>query len=188
MLENLESVLSLREEHPLRVASNGKAEKVMKRTQVRHGELGAESGDETLKQGQGRCGEDDVVDVEQEVGRAESTMEDEERRVGLGAGEAESGDEGREAMVPGAGSLLETVKGTVEATHVIRARGVDEAGGLLAEHHLGEFPMKKRVLVIRERAMERIVLIVANFTTGLKVLSKSTPCSCEKPHSTQRAL
>lgn len=48
-LEYLESVLSLREEQPLRVTSNGKAEEVMKLAQVSHGKLGAEGGDESLE-------------------------------------------------------------------------------------------------------------------------------------------
>jgi hypothetical protein len=48
-LEYLESVLSLREKHPLRVTSNGKAEEVMKLAQVSHGELGAEGGDDSLE-------------------------------------------------------------------------------------------------------------------------------------------
>ena len=87
-------------------------------------------------------------------------------------------------MVPGARSLLETVEGTVEATHVIRTRGVDEAIGLVAEHHLGEILVNKRILdmkladlPVEGEAMDRIVLIVAGLTTGLKVSSKSTPCS-----------
>lgn len=47
-LENLESVPSLGKEHPMGITSNGKAEEVMKLSQVGHGKLDRESGDDAL--------------------------------------------------------------------------------------------------------------------------------------------
>jgi hypothetical protein len=48
-LKNLESVLGLREEHPVGVAANCETKEVVQLAQVGHGELGAEGGDDSLK-------------------------------------------------------------------------------------------------------------------------------------------
>ena len=145
MLENIESVLSLGEEHPLGVTSNGKAEEVMELAQVSHGKLSAESGDDTLKKGRCRGREDDVVDVEEQVCCAEGAVKGEERHIRLGACEAKVGDEGGEAMVPRARGLLQAVESTIEAAHMIRVGGINEPSGLVAEHHLGELAMEEGI-------------------------------------------
>jgi hypothetical protein len=75
-------------------------------------------------------------------------MEDEERGVGLRASEAESGDEGRKAMIPRTRGLLQAVEGAVEAAHMVRTSGVDEASGLVAKDHLVKTPMEEGVLDI----------------------------------------
>lgn len=48
-------------------------------------------------------------------------------------------------LVPRAGRLLEPVEGSRKQADVIRMSGVDESGGLLAEHLLGEVAVKKCV-------------------------------------------
>jgi hypothetical protein len=70
---------------PRRCARDGDAEEVVEIPHVSHGELGVECLDETLQENHGRSREDDVVDVEEQVSRAQRAMKHEERRVGLGA-------------------------------------------------------------------------------------------------------
>jgi hypothetical protein len=78
---------------------------------------------------------------------------------------------------------------------MIRKSGVDEAGGLLAEHLLLKMTMEEGVadihLVDGPMARDdelRIVRMVLGFTTGAKVSAKSMPARCRKPRTTQRAL
>lgn len=75
-------------------------------------------------------------------------MEDEERGVRLRAGEAEGGDEDRKAVVPRTRGLLQTIESAVEAAHMVRVSGVDEASVLVAKDHLVETPMEEGVLDI----------------------------------------
>jgi hypothetical protein len=86
------------------------------------------------------------VDIDEEVGHAEGTVEDEQQSVGLRTGEAEGGGESHEAVVPSTWGLLQAIESTVEAAHVITMCRVNEPGGLLIEHHLRELHMKERVL------------------------------------------
>ena len=75
-------------------------------------------------------------------------MQNEQRRAGLRASEAEGGDEGRKPMIPRSMGLLQAIESAVEAAHVIGASGVDEPGGLMAKYHLIETPVEEGVLDI----------------------------------------
>ena len=50
-----------------------------------------------------------------------------------------------DALVPGAGRLLQSIQGPREQAHVIRVGGVDEADGLLAVDLLGEMTVEEGV-------------------------------------------
>lgn len=102
----------------------------MEGTHVLHGKLGVELLRDVLEEGRRRGGEDDVVDVEQEVARVVAPPEDEQRVVRAGGDEADGADVRCEALEPGTRRLLEAVQRLVEVADVLRAGGVDEAGGL----------------------------------------------------------
>jgi hypothetical protein len=68
LLENIHSILSLRQKQTIYGAGDSDAEEVVEVAEIRHGELRGEFGHDVLKKSRGRCGEDDVVNVEQQVG------------------------------------------------------------------------------------------------------------------------
>ena len=74
-VQNLRGVLGLREVHAGGVAGDRDAEEVVKAAHVRHGELGAERGGDPVKETRRGGGEDDVVDVQQKIGRTLCTLE-----------------------------------------------------------------------------------------------------------------
>jgi hypothetical protein len=69
--------------------SDSDAKEVMKITEVRHGELRAKLGHDVLKESRGRCDEDDVINVEQQVGDLCTLLVNKEGGVGGGGDETE---------------------------------------------------------------------------------------------------
>jgi hypothetical protein len=103
-LEKLNGVLSLRQEDPVGGARDGDVEDVMEVPKVCHGELRVKKSDEALKKIRRRGGEDDVVDVEEQVGETLTLFV--EGDVGGGGGEPELAYVRGEPLVPCPGSLL----------------------------------------------------------------------------------
>jgi hypothetical protein len=66
--------------------------------------------------------------------------------VRLGLDEADGGQVGGEAAVPGPRRLLEAVEGAVQPADQVRVSGVDEAGGLAAVESLRQSDMEEGVL------------------------------------------
>jgi hypothetical protein len=89
VLKKLDGVLSLGEEEAIGGTSDNNAEEVVKSANIRHGELRAQPSHDALQEGQGRGSENDVVDVQQEVGETRPLSENEKGRVGGGGDEAE---------------------------------------------------------------------------------------------------
>ena len=81
------SVPPLMKEEAIRTGHHLDTEKVVQRTQVLDGELSAKTSHELTEETSRTCHQDDVVDIEQQVGRVRALMIDEER--GIRAGRAE---------------------------------------------------------------------------------------------------
>ena len=86
-----------------------------------------------LKESRGGCRQDDVVDVQQEVGGGVSLAVDEQRGIGACRAEAEAMKKRCDALVPGARGLLQPVQRAREQAHPIRVVGINKPSGLLAE-------------------------------------------------------
>jgi hypothetical protein len=80
------------------------------------------------------------------MGGVSTPPEDEQGCVGAGCSEANGGGERGEAMKPGPRRLLEAVEGLGEATDMIAARSIDEAGRPVATYLLVENAVKESVL------------------------------------------
>jgi hypothetical protein len=120
----------------------------MERAKVLHRKLALKGGDRTLKEGDTRHREHDVVDVD-EVDGVATALKDEQRHVRLGLDEAEGDQVGGEVTIPGPRRLFETIQREVKLTHHTRASGVDKAGGLTAVHRLGQSVVKEGILDVQ---------------------------------------
>jgi hypothetical protein len=103
------------EEETMSLPIGGDLEEVVVRSQVLHHELALKCGDRVLKKSDTRCYEHDAVDVEQEVYGVVAVPMDEHGRVRLGLDEAEGGQVGGKATIPGLWRLLEVVQGVVQS-------------------------------------------------------------------------
>ena len=101
----------------------------MELPKVRHGELRVKAIDDAAEQSIRGSREDDVVDVEQQVGTGAALNVDKEGGVGGRSDEAELSNVRGEALVPRPRGLLEAVEGALKKTDGVGARRVDEAGG-----------------------------------------------------------
>jgi hypothetical protein len=108
-LQDVEGVLTLMQEETLGPVFGSDAEEVMERPQVLHRKLPLEGDDGALQEVGGRGGEDNVVDVE-EVDEVLASSVDKEGCVRLGLDEADGGQVGGEAAIPGPRRLLEAVE------------------------------------------------------------------------------
>jgi hypothetical protein len=128
---------------PIRSTDHLETEEVMERPQVLDGELSVKAISKPSKEiGSASC-QDDVVNIEQQVGGLGAVSKDKQRGIGARRPEAELVEEGRDALVPGARRLLQAIQAAREQAHMLGVIGVDEAGGLLTVHLLGEVSMKK---------------------------------------------
>jgi hypothetical protein len=118
----------------------------VERTDVLHHKLLLESCSGMLEKLQSQGGEDDVVDIEQQVSSVDATVVDEHRGVRLDRHEAQRDQVGGEAVVPHSRRLLQAVKGLVEPTHQLRVSSVNEADGLRAVDRLKEGAVEEGVL------------------------------------------
>jgi hypothetical protein len=75
-VQNLQHVLALREKQTGPVTLNVHPQKVVEFPQILHGELRPTSSNGALEKTGGRCGENDVVDVEQQLDHIRSVSED----------------------------------------------------------------------------------------------------------------
>ena len=135
-IEKLMGVALLVQEEPIWPLNHLNAKEVMQGTQVLQGKLITKTSSEPLEECDSGCRQNDVVDVQQQVGRVNSVMKHEEGRIGASRCKSERLQEGDDALVPGSRCLLQPVKRTGEQAHMIWMRGDDEAGGLLTEHLL----------------------------------------------------
>jgi hypothetical protein len=119
---------------------------VVARAEVLHHELLVKSCSGTLEKLRAQGGEDDVVDVEQQVSSDGAVMVDEQRGVRLGLHEAQGDQVGGKVVVPRSWRLLQAVEGLVESAHQLRVHGVNEASRLRAVDGLGECVVEEGIL------------------------------------------
>ena len=148
-LEQIRSILTLGEEEAVRGTRDRDPEEVVKIPEICHGELGVKKlGDATKEPGRRGC-QNDVVDVEQQVGDVGALFVNKEGRVGGRRSEARPLDEAGEALVPCSGRLLEPIQGLLQETDVVGSGWVDEAGRLLTVDRLVQMAVKKGVLHVQ---------------------------------------
>jgi hypothetical protein len=110
-LEQIHSILALRQKEAVSRTRDRDPEKVMKIPEICHSELGVkELGDAMEKQGRRGC-QNDVVDIEQQVGDVSTRFVNKEGRVRGRSSKAGPLNEAGEPLVPCPGRLLESVQG-----------------------------------------------------------------------------
>ena len=117
--------------------------------EICHGELGVKKLGDASKERSRRGCQNDVVDVEQQVGDVGTRFVNKEGRVGGRSSEAGPLNEAGEPLVPRPGRLLESVQGLLQETDVVGSRRVDEARRLLNVDRLVQMAVKKGVLHIQ---------------------------------------
>ena len=123
------SVLPLMKKEAIWTAHHLNTEEVVQRTQVLDGELSAKTSRELTEETSHTCRQDDVVDIEQQVGRVRAVMID-ERGVRAGRAKPKLVEKHRDALVPSARSLLESIQGPRKQAHLVGgAGGAEEAEG-----------------------------------------------------------
>ena len=148
-LEQVHSVLALRQEEAIRRMRDRDPKKMMKIAEICHSELRVkELGEASKKRGRRGC-QDDVVDVEQQVGDVDTHFVNKEGRVGGRSSEAGPLNEAGEPLVPRPGRLLESVQGLLQETDMVGSRRVDKTGRLLAIDCLVQMAVKKGVLHVQ---------------------------------------
>src|SRR4051812_6294784 len=105
-LEKLAGVLLLMKKEPVRTPDNLDAEEVVERAEVLQRELSTKTVGEPSKKISGGCRQDDVIDVQQQVGHVVASLVDEQRRIGTRGAEDKMMQKRGDALVPGAGRLL----------------------------------------------------------------------------------
>jgi hypothetical protein len=76
-LKNIESKLTLSEEEPVRLMLYGDSQKMMKGSKILHGEFLLEDRYGLLQKCYAGCGEDNVINIKQQVYRIHVTPKDE---------------------------------------------------------------------------------------------------------------
>jgi hypothetical protein len=121
---------------------------VVERAEVLHSEVLLESHSGTLEKLRAPGGEDDVVDVEQQISSVSTVVVDEQQSVRLGLHETQGDQLGGKAVVPRSRRLLQAVEGHVEPARQLRVRGVNEADGLRAIDGLGECAVEEGIFYV----------------------------------------
>jgi hypothetical protein len=108
-LEQISNILTLGEEEAIGGTRDRDPEEVMKVPEICHSELGVKELGDAMKKPRRRGCQNDVIDVEQQVGNVGTLFVDKERCVGGRCGEASPLNKTREALVPRPGRLLEPI-------------------------------------------------------------------------------
>jgi hypothetical protein len=143
--KDVDGVLPLVEEQTLGTSLDGDPQEVVERPEVLHRKLPLETGDDATQKLEGGGGEDDVVDVEEEVRGIRTVTKDEQGRVRLGLDKTLRTQEGGEATVPSPGCLLEAVEGLVELADHVGLSRVDKPNWLGAVDRLRQGAVEEGV-------------------------------------------
>jgi len=106
------------------------------------------SRDDPTKELSGGGGEDDIVDIEQQVGNIRTMLVDEQRRVSLRFSEPHKQKISGKPAVLGTGGLLQSIEGLVELTNKVRMSRVLETSRLHRVDCLDQSAVQKSILHI----------------------------------------
>jgi hypothetical protein len=115
-----------------RARLNSDAQEVVELTEILHSKLLLQRGDDTLKQLLTGGGENNVINVEQQIRSLIPSAVDEKRRVRLGLGEPQCQQECGEPRVPSPRSLLQPIERLVEPADHIRTTRIRKSCWLRA--------------------------------------------------------
>ena len=96
----------LMQEEPIWPSNHLNAKKIMQRTQILQGKLITKTSSVPLEEHDSGCRQNDVVDVQQQVGRVNSVMIHEEGYIRASRCKSERLQEGGDAMVPARGACF----------------------------------------------------------------------------------
>jgi hypothetical protein len=103
VLKDIKSELALSEEESIDLMLYGDPPKMVKMVEVLHGEFLLDGRYGVLKEHCTRCGENNVINIKQQVYRIGTTVEDEQRGVGLELNKSQSEEVRGELVVPSTG-------------------------------------------------------------------------------------
>jgi hypothetical protein len=114
---------------------------MVKKAEVLYGEFPLESRYGVLQERHARCGEHNVINIKQQVYRVGTAAEDEQGGVEFSLNKSQGEEVRGEPAVPSPGRLLQPVERFVEATDLIRLRGINKFRRLAAVDRLRESTM-----------------------------------------------
>jgi hypothetical protein len=88
--------------------------------------------DYSAKEKGGRGGENNIVNIEKEIGGLVPFVKGEERSIGGGSNEPDGASMSSEPLEPRPRGLLETIERFLETTHMRWISRIEKTGGLLA--------------------------------------------------------
>src|SRR3954465_14571323 len=110
-------ILPLMKEKPVSAPDDLHAEEVVERAKILQSELCTKAVGELSKKSISACRQDDVVNIEEQVGCVDALSIDKERRIGARGAEAKLMKERGDALVPSTGRLLQSIQGLREQAH-----------------------------------------------------------------------
>jgi hypothetical protein len=148
-LKDVESELVLSEEESIGLMLYGDPQKVVKRSDVLHGELPLEGRYGVLQERCAKCNEHNVTNIKQQVYCIGAVAVDEQGGVRLSLNKSQGAEVRGEPAVPSPGCLLQPVERLVEAIDPVRLRGINKPHRLTAVDCLRESTMQQCVLHIK---------------------------------------
>jgi hypothetical protein len=109
-VKELMSILPLMKKEPIRTPKHLNPEEVVKRSQVLERKLSTKTISKLSKKLSGACCQDDIINVEEQVGGNTALGIDEQRSIGASGAEAELMKKCCDALVPRTRRLLEPIK------------------------------------------------------------------------------
>jgi hypothetical protein len=130
-LKNIESKLTLSEEESASLMLYGDPQEMMEGPEILHGEFLLEGRHGLLQKCCTESGEDNVINIKQQVYHICAALEDEEGGVVLGLNKSQGGDLCGEPAIPSPGRLLQPVQRLVEEADAIGLRRINNPVGCL---------------------------------------------------------
>jgi uncharacterized protein YqgV (UPF0045/DUF77 family) len=109
MLDDVQRVGVLAEEQSVRTVLDGDAEEVMKRLEVLHSKLPLQGSDGTAQKLRTGCGQNNIINIKEQIYHVWAATENEERRVRFCFNEPQGSQVCGELAIPGPRSLLQSV-------------------------------------------------------------------------------
>jgi hypothetical protein len=128
---------------------NSDPEEMVEHTQILHRKLVLKSGNDAAEKWLTGGGEDNIINIEQQVRSVSSMVIDKQRCIRLGLHKPQCQQKSSKPMVPRPGCLLEAVKRPVEPADHVRTGRINEPHRLTAVHCLSEKTVQKSILDVQ---------------------------------------